>query len=165
MMVMEQCLRHVAPLSFGYEVAVWQWQLRGIVAARDPSQSLGSSRMVTCHLAIGGSRLSQLMISCAYEIQFRRISLIGFPAQTVRSSNAIALDSLYLLVLIIGTSQSRQHVDTSLIHIESCKPPIAELFDVDYGRISIVTMNTKEYHSDVLASITRIMRKTLDKSL
>ncbi|GKF49449.1 hypothetical protein Tco_0142700, partial [Tanacetum coccineum] len=90
-------------------------------------------------------------------IRFRRISLTGFPGQSVRSSNAIALDSLYLLALIIRMSQSKQHIDTSLIHIESCKPPIAELFDVDYGRISIVTMNTKEYHSDVLASITRIM--------
>ncbi|GKA18267.1 hypothetical protein Tco_0698104 [Tanacetum coccineum] len=30
--------------SFGYEVAVWQWRLRGTVATRDPSQSLGSSR-------------------------------------------------------------------------------------------------------------------------
>ncbi|GJX16258.1 hypothetical protein Tco_0217090 [Tanacetum coccineum] len=43
--------------SFGHEVAVWQWRLQGTVAARDPSQSLGSSRMVTCHLAIGGSGL------------------------------------------------------------------------------------------------------------
>ncbi|GJT59852.1 hypothetical protein Tco_1003385 [Tanacetum coccineum] len=32
-------------------------EVRGTVAARDPSQSLGSSRMVTCHLAIGGSGL------------------------------------------------------------------------------------------------------------
>ncbi|GKF26835.1 hypothetical protein Tco_0082729 [Tanacetum coccineum] len=38
-------------------ITVWQWRLRGTVAARDPRQSLGSSRMVTCHLAIGGSRL------------------------------------------------------------------------------------------------------------
>ncbi|GKF60389.1 hypothetical protein Tco_0177175, partial [Tanacetum coccineum] len=30
--------------SFGYEVVVWQWRLRGTVAARDLSQSLGSSR-------------------------------------------------------------------------------------------------------------------------
>nr|GEY33388.1 putative ribonuclease H-like domain-containing protein [Tanacetum cinerariifolium] len=36
-------------------------------------------------------------------------SLIRFPAQSIRSSNAIALDSPYLLVLITGTSQSRQH--------------------------------------------------------
>nr|GEW16052.1 hypothetical protein [Tanacetum cinerariifolium] len=33
----------------------------------------------------------------------------GFPAQSVRSSNAITLDSPYLLVLITRTSQSRQH--------------------------------------------------------
>nr|GEV70277.1 hypothetical protein [Tanacetum cinerariifolium] len=40
---------------------------------------------------------------------FRRTSLTGFPAQSIRSSNAIALDLPYLLVLITGTSQSRQH--------------------------------------------------------
>ncbi|GJW77914.1 hypothetical protein Tco_0139596 [Tanacetum coccineum] len=94
-------------------------------------------------------------------IQFKRISLTGFPDQSVRSSNAIALDSLYLLVLITGASQSRQHVDTSLIHIESRKPPTKSLFDVDSSRISIVIVNTKEYHSDVLAIISRIMRRTL----
>ncbi|GJX46060.1 hypothetical protein Tco_0271250 [Tanacetum coccineum] len=84
-------------------------------------------------------------------IQFKRISLTGFLAQSVRSSNAIALDSLYLLVLIIGASQSRQHVDISLIHIESRKPFSKSLFDVDSSRISIVIVNTKEHHSDVLA--------------
>ncbi|GKB28562.1 hypothetical protein Tco_0867963 [Tanacetum coccineum] len=70
-------------------------------------------------------------------VQFKRTSLTGFPAQSVRSSNADALDSLYLLVLNTGTSQSRQHgksesnsyylsdyvinsfTGTSLIHIES----------------------------------------------
>nr|GEV50686.1 reverse transcriptase domain-containing protein [Tanacetum cinerariifolium] len=61
----------------------------------------------------------------------------GFPAQSIRSSNATALDSSYLLVLIIEMSQSRQHIDTSLIHLESSKSPTAELFDVDSGRISI----------------------------
>ncbi|GJV65123.1 hypothetical protein Tco_1475951 [Tanacetum coccineum] len=70
-------------------------------------------------------------------VQFRRTSLIGFLAQSIRSSNAIALDSPYLLVLITGMSQSRQHVDTSLIHLESRKSPTAEQFDVDSGRISI----------------------------
>ncbi|GJZ32565.1 reverse transcriptase domain-containing protein [Tanacetum coccineum] len=40
---------------------------------------------------------------------FRRTSLTGFPAQSARSSNAYVLDSPYLLVLNIGTSQSRQH--------------------------------------------------------
>ncbi|GJQ89056.1 RNA-directed DNA polymerase, eukaryota, reverse transcriptase zinc-binding domain protein [Tanacetum coccineum] len=43
---------------------------------------------------------------------------------------------------VIRTSQSRQHVITSLIHIESCKSPTVELFEVDSGRISIITMNT-----------------------
>nr|GEZ15118.1 retrovirus-related Pol polyprotein from transposon TNT 1-94 [Tanacetum cinerariifolium] len=38
-----------------------------------------------------------------------RTSLTGFPAQSIRSSNAITLDSPYLLVLISETSQSRQH--------------------------------------------------------
>ncbi|GKF53434.1 hypothetical protein Tco_0160344, partial [Tanacetum coccineum] len=70
-------------------------------------------------------------------VQFRRISLTGFPAQSVRSSNAIALDLPYLLVLITEMSQSRQHVNTSLIHLESHKSPTAELFDVDSRRISI----------------------------
>ncbi|GKC41272.1 hypothetical protein Tco_1058994 [Tanacetum coccineum] len=38
-----------------------------------------------------------------------RTTLTGFPAQSVRSSNTYALDSLYLLVLNTGMSQSRQH--------------------------------------------------------
>ncbi|GKE14644.1 hypothetical protein Tco_1422221, partial [Tanacetum coccineum] len=56
-----------------------------------------------------------------------------------------------LAVLVTRASQSKQHVVTSSIHIKSCKSPTAELFDVDSRRISIVTVNTKEYHSDVLA--------------
>nr|GEV03249.1 putative ribonuclease H-like domain-containing protein [Tanacetum cinerariifolium] len=44
-----------------------------------------------------------------------------------------------MLVLITGTSQSRQHVITSSIHIESCKSPTKNLFDVGSRRISIFT--------------------------
>ncbi|GJV20488.1 hypothetical protein Tco_1369508 [Tanacetum coccineum] len=73
-----------------------------------------------------------------------------------------------LAVLVTVASQSRQRqshhrffpVDTSLIHIESRKSPTKSLFDVGSRRISIFTVNTKEYHSDVLAIITRIMRRT-----
>ncbi|GJR50996.1 hypothetical protein Tco_1401517 [Tanacetum coccineum] len=72
----------------------------------------------------------------------QRISLTGFPAQCVGSSNTDVLESPCLLVLITGTSQSRQHIITSSIHIESCKSPTADLFNVDSGRISIVTVNT-----------------------
>ncbi|GJX69089.1 hypothetical protein Tco_0304816 [Tanacetum coccineum] len=68
-------------------------------------------------------------VSMHCRFNLRRISLTGFPAQSVRSSNTIALDSLYLLVLITGTSPSRQH--------ESRKLPTAELFDVNSGRITI----------------------------
>nr|GEZ49554.1 hypothetical protein [Tanacetum cinerariifolium] len=77
----------------------------------------------------------KFLIPCKFN--FRRTSLTGFPAQSVRSSNVIALGLPYLLVLITETSQSRQQVDTSLIHLESRKPPTVELFDVDSGRISI----------------------------
>ncbi|GJX65424.1 hypothetical protein Tco_0299767 [Tanacetum coccineum] len=50
-------------------------------------------------------------ITCKFTlvVQFRRTSLTGFPTQSVRSSNAYALDSPYLLVLNTRTSQSRQH--------------------------------------------------------
>ncbi|GJY45214.1 hypothetical protein Tco_0433427 [Tanacetum coccineum] len=58
-----------------------------------------------------------------------------------------------LAILVTRASQSRQH--------ESRKSPTVELFDVDSGRISIITVNTKEYHSEVLANITRIMRRNL----
>ncbi|GKE77114.1 RNA-directed DNA polymerase, eukaryota, partial [Tanacetum coccineum] len=63
--------------------------------------------------------------------------LQGFPAQSVGYSNTYVLDLPCLLVLITGTSQSRQHVVTSLIHIESRKSPTAVLFDDDTRRISI----------------------------
>ncbi|GJU60587.1 hypothetical protein Tco_1238353 [Tanacetum coccineum] len=46
---------------------------------------------------------------------------------------------------------NRYPVSTSSIHIESYKSPTAVRFDDDTGKISIITMNTKEYHSDVLA--------------
>ncbi|GJU63269.1 hypothetical protein Tco_1245104 [Tanacetum coccineum] len=66
--------------------------------------------------------------------RFKRISLTGFPAQKRRISNT---DVLFALASShYGTSQSRQHVDTSLIHIESRKSPTAVLFDVDTRRIS-----------------------------
>ncbi|GJV54400.1 hypothetical protein Tco_1450141 [Tanacetum coccineum] len=106
---------------------------------------------VVVNLDSAGMRLKHCRQYLHFNVQIRRTSLIGFPAYSVRSSNTDVLDSPYLHVLITETSQSRQHVDTSLIHIESCKSPTTELFDVDSGRISIVTVNTKEYHSYVLA--------------
>nr|GEW93669.1 hypothetical protein [Tanacetum cinerariifolium] len=57
-------------------------------------------------------------------INLRRTSITGFQAQSIRSSNAIAIDSLYLLVLNTGASQSRQH------------------------GFPFITVYTKEYHSE-----------------
>ncbi|GJS95937.1 hypothetical protein Tco_0802905 [Tanacetum coccineum] len=70
-------------------------------------------------------------------LYIQRISLTGFPAQSVGSSNTDVLDLPCLLVLITGTSQSRQH------------------------GFPFVIVNTKEYHSECSGRITRIMRRTL----
>nr|GFA66402.1 hypothetical protein [Tanacetum cinerariifolium] len=48
-------------------------------------------------------------VSAGVRINLRRTSVTGFPAQSSRSSDAIATDSPYLLVLNTGASQSRQH--------------------------------------------------------
>ncbi|GJS37104.1 hypothetical protein Tco_0535486 [Tanacetum coccineum] len=70
----------------------------------------------------------------------QRISLTGFLARSVGSSNTDALGSPYNLVLITGMSQSRQHN-------KSESSPTAVLFDLDIGRISI-------RHSEMLKSTT-----------
>ncbi|GJS04530.1 hypothetical protein Tco_0321038 [Tanacetum coccineum] len=65
-----------------------------------------------------------------------------------------------LAILVTGASQSRQHVDTSSIHIESRKSPTKSLFDAGSSRISIFIVNT--YVSlGCSSTITRIMRRTL----
>ncbi|GJT35376.1 hypothetical protein Tco_0925795 [Tanacetum coccineum] len=54
--------------------------------------------------------IKQLAIKRIDEYGFiQRISLTGFPTQSVGSSNTYVLDLPCLLVLITGTSQSRQH--------------------------------------------------------
>ncbi|GJZ66462.1 hypothetical protein Tco_0623158 [Tanacetum coccineum] len=51
-----------------------------------------------------------ILVNLAFpEQKIQRISLTGFPAQSVGSSNTDVLDSPCLLVLITGTSQSRQY--------------------------------------------------------
>ncbi|GJW87536.1 hypothetical protein Tco_0162876 [Tanacetum coccineum] len=51
----------------------------------------------------------QPSVSSKEATKIQRISLTGFPAQSVGSSNTDVLESPCLLVLITGTSQSRQH--------------------------------------------------------
>ncbi|GKB87366.1 hypothetical protein Tco_0959638 [Tanacetum coccineum] len=69
-------------------------------------------------------------------VEFKRISLTGFRSCTSRSRYR---------------SISKQITRISQVTYQ----------ELDNGsEISIVTVNTKEYHSDVLAIITRIMRRT-----
>ncbi|GJW11431.1 hypothetical protein Tco_1577258 [Tanacetum coccineum] len=59
-----------------------------------------------------------------------RLDLLELTSGSVGLLITDVLDLPCLLVLITGTSQSRQHVDTSLIHIESlASPPTAVQFD------------------------------------
>ncbi|GJS80286.1 hypothetical protein Tco_0730167 [Tanacetum coccineum] len=71
-------------------------------------------------------------------VEFKRISLTGFRSCTSRSRYR---------------SVSKQITRSRKVTYKS-------LFDVGSRRISIFHVNTKEYHSDVLAIITRIMRRT-----
>ncbi|GKA30976.1 hypothetical protein Tco_0717281 [Tanacetum coccineum] len=146
-----------------YNTPPYEIQFRKYLLDRFPAQSVGQScQKCSFEEVLVHQRLRKTLIVLAFimyislsiehEVQFRRTSLTGFPAQSIRSSNAIALDSPYLLVLITGMSQSRLH--------ESRKSPTKSLFDVGSKRISIVTVNTKECYSDVLEIITRIMRRT-----
>ncbi|GJR06878.1 hypothetical protein Tco_0529862 [Tanacetum coccineum] len=133
---------------------------------------IGRTYLYLATTSWGVARFVDMMVTIFDDEQMhkiQRISLTGFPAQSVGSSNTDVLDSPCLLVLITGTSQSRQHavlavlvtrVSQSKQH-ESRKPPTKSLFDVGSRRISIVTVNTKEYYYDVLAIISRIMRRTL----
>ncbi|GJT27650.1 hypothetical protein Tco_0907925 [Tanacetum coccineum] len=112
-------------------------------------------------------------IGCAVKVIFQSSWYVVRTGRVVVSTGMYVVSAgkgfaAALAVLVTGASQSRQHeshhrffpVDTSLIHIESRKSPTKSLFDVGSRRISIFTVNTKEYHSDVLAIITRIMRRT-----
>ncbi|GJY60050.1 retrovirus-related pol polyprotein from transposon TNT 1-94 [Tanacetum coccineum] len=101
----------------------------------------------------------KINVSDKQHIQFKRIPLIGFPAQSVRSSNVIALDSLFACSHYRDVSKQT----TRLIHIESRNPPTKILFDVGSSKISIVIVNTKEFHSDVLAEDRSLTLSSLTK--
>ncbi|GKB24571.1 reverse transcriptase domain-containing protein [Tanacetum coccineum] len=130
------------PLSFSFDFIEHEHVIMNPTSA--------GMRHLHLHLYMN-PEIKQLAIKRVVEYGFiQRISLTGFPAQSVGSSNTDVSDLLCLLVLITGMSQSRQHeshhrfflVDTSSIHIESRKSPTKSLFDVGSSRISIFTMNT-----------------------
>nr|GEV51942.1 carnosine N-methyltransferase-like isoform X2 [Tanacetum cinerariifolium] len=102
-----------------YFSAFWTMRKKPLVVAAGIDQSMYLGATNTASSICNNSR-EVAAINKLGRFNFRRTSLTGFPAQSIRSSNAIALES-----------------PTSLIHLESRKPPTAELFDVDSGRISI----------------------------
>ncbi|GJW98000.1 hypothetical protein Tco_0179808 [Tanacetum coccineum] len=67
------------------------------------------------------------------------------------SLDNLCLDNLDIFKEDLENQNQNRYLVTSLIHIESRKSPTAVLFDDDTRKISIVTVNTQEYHSDVLA--------------
>ncbi|GJW71046.1 retrovirus-related pol polyprotein from transposon TNT 1-94 [Tanacetum coccineum] len=85
--------------------------------------------------------------------------------ERLKADNTIRVNQIVTIFLIKLSihllDQNRYPLSTSLIHIESCKSPTAELFDVDSGRISIRHYETKEYHFECSGKISRIMRRTL----
>ncbi|GJS32576.1 putative reverse transcriptase domain-containing protein [Tanacetum coccineum] len=87
-------------------------------------------------------------------VQFRRTSLTRFPSQSVRSSNAYALDSPYLLVLITGTSQSRQHEGFPFVTVGILKSDhsdvLADSKDKDGFFVNIASTTTDYKHQTLL---------------
>nr|GEU72692.1 retrovirus-related Pol polyprotein from transposon TNT 1-94 [Tanacetum cinerariifolium] len=86
--------------------------LGGSSDTSEGSKTVGDSRIVEDQMkntVKTENPLRRKALRIHWQVQFRRTSLTGFPAQSIRSSNAIALDSPYLLVLVTGTSQNRQH--------------------------------------------------------
>ncbi|GJZ73789.1 hypothetical protein Tco_0637935 [Tanacetum coccineum] len=81
--------------------------LRGTVSTLGETVSTLQSTIGTLESRLLGWRVMHVTLeSCRFII---RTSLTRFPAQSVRSSNADALNSPYLLVLLTKTSQSKQH--------------------------------------------------------
>ncbi|GJX43672.1 reverse transcriptase domain-containing protein [Tanacetum coccineum] len=87
------------------------------------------------------------------EVEFKRISQ-GFAGA--------------LAILFTRASQSRQHVDTSLIHIEPRKSPTESLFDIGSRRISIITIIKRLMvdllHLEEVLKEVKLLEKLLDES-
>ncbi|GJS59039.1 zinc finger, CCHC-type containing protein [Tanacetum coccineum] len=80
-----------------------------------PVTRISTIRLLIAMTSIHNLIINQMDVKTAFlngdlEEEIQRISLTGFPAQSVGSSNTDVLDSPCLLVFITGTSQSRQHV-------------------------------------------------------
>nr|GEV70610.1 reverse transcriptase [Tanacetum cinerariifolium] len=114
--------------------------------------------------------------SAGMRINLRRTSVTGFPAQSISSSNTIALDSPNLLVLNTGASQSKQHgkfkekvdegflvgysVNSKAFRVFNSRTRILqETLHVDEGFLVGYSVNSKAFR--VFNSRTRILQETL----
>nr|GEZ14793.1 hypothetical protein [Tanacetum cinerariifolium] len=72
----------------------------------------------------------------------------------LKADSTVIVNQILTIFLIESSihilEKNRYPVDTRLIHLESRKSPTKSLFNLGSRRISIVTVKTKEYHSDVL---------------
>nr|GFA79818.1 hypothetical protein [Tanacetum cinerariifolium] len=90
-------------------------------------------------LAVGTPSIGSGNLYCQWELSSGsgNALCILFPTDNTVTSES---DSYYLSDLSRQfdiLDRNRYPVDTSLIHIESRKPPTIDLFDIDSGRISI----------------------------
>ncbi|GJS49409.1 hypothetical protein Tco_0599530 [Tanacetum coccineum] len=92
----------------GSELVVGSWVLEVVVDEQQVAHMfvVEDTIVVDEQLALVDRTVKDNLIKM---VKFRRTSLIGFPTQSVRSSNADSVDSPYFLVLNTRTSQSRQH--------------------------------------------------------
>ncbi|GJW89497.1 retrovirus-related pol polyprotein from transposon TNT 1-94 [Tanacetum coccineum] len=103
------------PSIFAEDILYWR-KYRGILKREWSVRLAGSNReaipdVATTNTIFPSERKLNIIVFQRNVFPIQRISLTGFPAQSVGSSNTDVLDSPCLLVLITGTSQSRQHID------------------------------------------------------
>ncbi|GJR37222.1 hypothetical protein Tco_1212906 [Tanacetum coccineum] len=120
-------------------------------------RSLNLYPRILCHLAIlclhphAHYPESLLTISCNIDLLLDLLAILSLMffedvLHLVVNLTCHGLDATTVgKTCMYRASQSGQH--------GSRKSPTAKLFDIDSGIISIITVNTKEYHYDVLAGV------------
>ncbi|GJZ25609.1 retrovirus-related pol polyprotein from transposon TNT 1-94 [Tanacetum coccineum] len=109
-----------------------------------------------------GRCLDYVGVKRVFIIQIKKNLIDRISSLSIGSSNVRTSESPYLLVLITGTSQSRQH-DKSESDLTSHLPQCYLMLKLE--GFPFVTMNAKEHHSECFGKITWIMRRTLYISL
>ncbi|GJT62468.1 retrovirus-related pol polyprotein from transposon TNT 1-94 [Tanacetum coccineum] len=88
----------------------------------------------------------------------QRISLRGFPAQSVGSSNINVLDPPCLLVLITGTSQSRQHG----LFVTTCELYGVQQEYLDIFKTAVVPTDAIDQMVKPILQVTKLVKPAMD---